>query len=127
MIEAELPILVTGATGLLGNNVVRCLQQNDEKAAVLIRQPPAAAVFEGTRVQRFMGDITSTADLEKAMTKCGGVIHCAGNVHMGWSKAEEQRQTNVIGTRNICALATRMQLKMVHVSHGECARSVTSR
>ncbi len=114
--EAHLPILVTGATGLLGNNVVRCLQQNDEKVAVLVRQQPRAEVFNGIRAQRFLGDITSLPELEKAMSRCSGVIHCAGNVHMGWTKAAEQKQTNEVGTRNVCSLAKRMGLRMVHVS-----------
>lgn len=116
MLEPDLPILVTGATGLLGNNVVRCLQQNNEKVAVYIRKPPPTPVLDGIRAQRFLGDITSLVDLEKAMSKCSGVIHCAGNVHMGFSQAAEQHKTNVVGTRNVCALAHQFQIRMVHVS-----------
>ena len=110
------PILVTGATGLLGNNVARCLVQNDERVAVYIRRAPHEAVFDGVRARRFTGDITSIAALEKALSTCAGVIHCAGNVHIGWQAAQEQQKVNVVGTRNVCSLAHKHNLRMVHVS-----------
>ena len=76
----------------------------------------ACPEYDGVRAQRFTGDITSLADLEKAMSKCAGVIHCAGNVHMGWRQAKAQHKVNVVGTRNVCTLAYQLNMRVVHVS-----------
>ncbi len=43
-------------------------------------------------------------------------MHCAAQVHIGWSQLAEQRGVNVEGTRNVAEAALRHGVRMLHVS-----------
>lgn len=115
-------ILVTGATGFLGTQLVRELLERDSntRLVLLIRPrkgqtagqraetivPPA----ERTRVQVHQGDVTEPncgLDAETIRHLCAGVtrvIHCAATVRFDHS-LEEARRMNVEGTRRMLDLA----------------------
>ncbi len=108
-------ILVTGATGLVGNNVVRMLLDQQRAVRVLVRtaNPPALA---GLNVESAAGDVTDAASLLRACTGVSQVIHCAGHVHLGWSGQDKHRAVNIEGTRNVAVAARTTGARMVHVS-----------
>ncbi len=108
--------LVTGATGLVGNNVVRLLVERGEKVRVLIRQESLPAALEGLQVEVVRGDVCDPASLEPAFQGVDRVIHAAAHVHIGWRRGELQREVNVEGTRNVAAAALKAGARMVHVS-----------
>ncbi len=108
--------LVTGATGLVGNNVVRLLVDRGEKVRVLIRQESLPAALEGLQVEVVRGDVCDPASLEPAFQGVDRVIHAAAHVHIGWRRGELQREVNVEGTRNVAAAALTAGARMVHVS-----------
>jgi dihydroflavonol-4-reductase len=116
--DATSPYLVTGGTGLVGNNVVRALCARGRKVRVLVRgsSPTATRAFAGLEVEPVAGDLDDVAALERAAAGTAGVIHSAALVHCGWWHADEMRRVNVAGTRNVAQAAKRAGVRLVHVS-----------
>ncbi len=108
--------LVTGATGLLGNNVVRALLQRDYPVRILVRQGCDPRPFEGLNVQIARGDICDLDQVHKAMDGVSAVIHCAAWVRIGWTGLDTARAVNVDGTQNVAQAALKFGARMVHVS-----------
>src|SRR3954468_7000164 len=108
--------LVTGATGLVGNNVVRQLLEAGHEVRVLVRPSSDLRGLEGLAVERATGDVSEPSSLTAAMQNVQVVIHAAGFVHLGWSQLDTHRRINVGGTRNMAAAARQAGVRMVHVS-----------
>jgi dihydroflavonol-4-reductase len=110
-------ILVTGATGLVGNNVVRHLVERGQAVRVLARATADPRPLADLRsVEIAPGDLRDPAALEHAMRGVAAVVHAAAHVHIGWTGLETARAVNVEGTRNVAQAALRASAKMVHVS-----------
>ena len=115
-------ILVTGATGFLGVQLVRELLQRKPNAtlALLIRERAGQTVRERadaflpvedrTRVQVYAGDVSQTncglngADYARLSAETTHVIHSAATVRFDHT-LEEARHINVEGTRRILDFA----------------------
>ncbi|MDZ4781303.1 MAG: NAD-dependent epimerase/dehydratase family protein [Planctomycetia bacterium] len=110
------PILVTGATGLVGNNVVRTLLGAGHAVRTLVRVSADSRPLEGLAVEQVTGDVTDAASVAAAVQGCGAVIHAAAEVHIGRTGLERQRRINVEGTRNIADAARKARIRLVHVS-----------
>ena len=110
--------LVTGATGLVGNNVVRQLLARDVGVRALVRQtsPVSDTALAGLAVERVAGELGDEAALERAMQGVSCVVHSAAFVHCGWKHGDEMREINVEGTRRIARAARRAGARLVHVS-----------
>jgi dihydroflavonol-4-reductase len=109
-------ILVTGATGLLGNNVVRLLLEQGEQVRVFTREGSPTRAFEGLNVQFARGDVRDRSAVEQALQGVQAVIHSAGFVHIGWSQIDLHRAINMEGTRHVAEAAQKLQIRMVYVS-----------
>jgi dihydroflavonol-4-reductase len=110
------PILVTGATGLVGNNVVRRLLADGARVRALVRSPQASRPFDGLDVELAQGDITDAASVARACEGVSAVIHSAGHVQIGRTQLDLHRAINVEGTRNVVDAAKAVGAKLVHVS-----------
>lgn len=110
--------LVTGATGLVGNNVVRQLLARDLGVRALVRQtsPVGDTALAGLAVERVAGGLSDEAALERSMDGVSCVVHSAAFVHCGWRHGDEMREINVEGTRRIARAARRAGARLVHVS-----------
>ncbi len=109
-------ILVTGATGLLGNCIVRELLSRGESVRVLCRQRTSRKAIEDLQVEVVDGDLSKDDVIERAVSGCSAVIHSAAMIHIGWQQVAESREVNVEGTRRIVAACKKYQAKLVHVS-----------
>jgi len=108
--------LVTGATGLLGNNVVRLLLDRDQAVRVMVRKNSDPRPLEELNVEVVYGDVREPLEVENAMRDIDVVIHCAAFIHFGWTKFDVSRAVNVEGTRHVAAAARAVGAKMIHVS-----------
>ncbi|MDZ4133439.1 MAG: NAD-dependent epimerase/dehydratase family protein, partial [Dethiobacteria bacterium] len=110
-------ILVTGATGHLGNVLVRELVSAGEKVRVLILPGEALDSLSGLSVQVCEGDVLEQETVMKAMQEVTEVFHLAGIIAIRPGMEEVMRQVNVEGTRNVAeaALGKRVR-RFVHVS-----------
>jgi nucleoside-diphosphate-sugar epimerase len=100
-------LLVSGATGHLGANLVRRLVAEGEHVRVLLRENSDNSSVEGLAVERVFGDLRDTASLLAATKGCIGLYHCAARLSTVGGNEQEIFATNVLGTRNILQAAAR--------------------
>ena len=108
--------LVTGATGLLGNNIVRQLLDRGEDVRVLARQECDPRPLAGLSVDTVTGDVRDADSVKRACSGVDVVIHSAGYVHIGWTRGDVHQQINVEGTRNVAIACREARARLVHVS-----------
>ena len=108
--------LVTGATGLVGNNVTRLLLEQGRQVRVMVRESSDPRGLEGLNVQRVVGDVRDGDAVRQACRGAAQVIHAAAHVHIGWSGLDLQRAINVQGTGHVAQAAREEGIRMVHVS-----------
>lgn len=108
-------ILVTGATGLVGNNVVRMLVERGDQVRVLARNPQDRSL-EGLPLDVVRGDVCDAAAVRDSVRGVDLVIHSAARVHIGWTGLELQQTVNIGGTQNVALAAKDEGIRMVHVS-----------
>ena len=109
-------VLVTGATGLLGNNIVRALVDQQQNVNVLVRASSPQRALEGLPVQQHVGDVCDAQSVQQAMQGADAVIHSAGYVKIGWKDEDQHQRINVDGTENVAQAARQAGIRMVHVS-----------
>lgn len=108
--------LVTGATGLVGNNVVRSLLARGDQVRVLARNTSDSRPLQGLNVEIVRGDLQDPASLSAATDGAQAVIHLAALVHIGWSHSGRVRAVNVEGSRRVALAARDAGARMIHVS-----------
>jgi nucleoside-diphosphate-sugar epimerase len=109
-------ILVTGATGHLGANLVRRLLEDGEPVRVLLREGTATRAVDGLGVERVWGDIRDYAKTLAAVRGCRRVYHCAANVSSAEGRQREIYETNVLGTRHVLRAALESGVSRVAVT-----------
>ena len=68
-------ILVTGATGLLGGQIVRTLRQGGADVRALVRMGSEYYWLNDTGCTYFFGDLRNPTSLRRAVRGCSHVIH----------------------------------------------------
>ena len=94
-------VVVTGATGHIGNVLVRELVSRGNDIRVLIPPLEDAAPLEGLEVEKVEGDILKVDSLAEAFKGADVVYHLAGMVSILPGRSELLHQVNVVGTRNV--------------------------
>lgn len=94
-------ILVTGATGHIGNVLVRGLLERGERVRALIPHGENRLPLEGLEVDVVEGDLLDTSSLFEAFRGVRGVFHLAGLISILPGPDPLVRQVNVEGTRNV--------------------------
>ena len=102
-------ILVTGATGFVGEAVVqRLLVENNSKSVVVAVRKDRQS-WPDRVVPHVMGDLDTTTDWSTALVGISAVVHCAARVHVMADTAanplDEFRRVNVQGTLNLARQA----------------------
>jgi len=98
-------ILVTGATGHIGNVLVRKLVEKGEKVRALIWRDEDITPIQGLDVEKVMGDVLDPISLKAALKGVEKVFHLAGIISIMPGDQSFVRRVNVEGTRNILAAA----------------------
>ncbi|XZE21971.1 NAD-dependent epimerase/dehydratase family protein [Pirellulaceae bacterium SH449] len=114
-------ILVTGATGLLGNNISRLAISQGIHTTTLARSPkshPSLCELKGEHIQADITDDNLASLL--ADTGFDAVIHAAAKIHIGWKNLDESLKVNELGTRRLIEWARRTKTRVVHVSTVNC-------
>jgi dihydroflavonol-4-reductase len=91
-------IVVTGATGHIGANLVRALVERGDKVRVTVREDTRA--IDGLEVERVPADVLDRESLARAFKDARLVYHLAAHVSI-LEDAERLRAVNVDGTRNV--------------------------
>lgn len=94
-------VLVTGASGFIGRELVGQLLQANYRVRILARDPSTlAAVPWKEAVEVVTGDITRDG-LTASCKNVGTVIHCAGFAHSGKGSRQKHDAINRDGTRRL--------------------------
>lgn len=110
-------VLVTGATGLLGSNVVEMLGHSGYEVRVLARKTSNMLGLEGLKPEVAYGDLNDPSSLKKAATNCQAIVHCAANTKQWNTSWKEHIETNLNGTQAVLAAArTNNHQKVIVVS-----------
>jgi dihydroflavonol-4-reductase len=108
-------VVVTGAAGHIGGNLVRGLVARGVRPRVLIRRSRAA--LDGLDVEEASGDVRDAAALERAFAGADVVYHLAGLISLDDRDAATMRAINVEGVRNVVAACLRQGVRrLVHFS-----------
>jgi dihydroflavonol-4-reductase len=111
-------IFITGATGFIGNNLVKRLLQTEHKLYCLSRKTSTASEqLKKMGATIIIGDVTDKASILRGIKECDWIFHLAGLYSYWESNISLFNEINVNGTRNVmeCALETNIS-KVVHVS-----------
>jgi nucleoside-diphosphate-sugar epimerase len=112
-------VFVTGATGLLGSQLVKQLLKQGEKVCALKRKTSDLSLLRGyeNQIEWIEGDVLDIFSLEKGISKCKQVYHAAAVIAFSRAERKYMYQVNVEGTANVvnCCLEAHLE-KLIHVS-----------
>lgn len=101
-------VLVTGASGFLGVNLLWALRAEGFAVRALVRRPPRGPQWAGLDGVEFaIGDIRNVHQVERALEGVTGVLHAAALTRLIPRPRRDAFRVNVDGTRNVCAAALR--------------------
>ena len=108
-------IAVTGASGLLGGNLIRELLARGERVRALIHQDRRA--IAGLDLETVSADLNDLPSLERAFAGADMVYHLASLISISMDSWEAVYRVNVLGTRNVVDACLHSGVKrLVHVS-----------
>jgi dihydroflavonol-4-reductase len=93
--------VVTGATGHLGNVLVRHLRAAGIPTKALVRPSSPLMPIEGLDVEIVRGDVTDPESLRRAFEGADVVFHLAGLISITAGREAQLQHTNVEGTKNV--------------------------
>lgn len=104
-------ILVTGATGHIGNVLCRRLVENGEKVRALVWKGEDTTPIRGLKMEVVQGDVLDSECLKEALKGVKTVFHLAGIISIMPGENPLVRQVNVQGTRNILRAAMEARVR----------------
>lgn len=96
-------ILVTGATGFIGQHVVRALLDDGYQVRALCRGPAEELAREGVEI--FRGDVLDAESVTQAMSGVDKVVHGAGTVSREDADRPYMMKVHITGTRFVVMAA----------------------
>jgi dihydroflavonol-4-reductase len=97
--------LVTGATGVVGANLVREILGRKGRVRALVRQASDTSAIDGIGVEKVYGDILDRQSIKLAARGCDIVFHCAAIFAYSGHSTEEMLATAGDGTENVVRAA----------------------
>ena len=110
-------IAVTGATGHVGNALVRELLNRGYKIRAIIPPEENIASLSDLNVEIYRADIRDLVALKEALTGIEGIFHLAGIISLTTGQSELMHVVNVKGTQNIVDLALELGIKRLVSVH----------
>jgi dihydroflavonol-4-reductase len=104
-------ILVTGATGHIGNVLVRQLIERGENVRALVLPGEDLLPLQGLPLEIVEGDVLEPDSLQRAMQGATLVYHLAGLISIMPGRNQMVRRVNVEGTRNILRAAGKNHIR----------------
>ena len=109
-------VLVTGAEGVPGSNLARCLLENGFTVRVMLDPESDEAELEGLHCEVMPGDILDPESTLNALQGIQAVFHCAHTAAFWPPRAGWIDAVNLGGTRNLLVAMSRAGVEtLVHV------------
>jgi dihydroflavonol-4-reductase len=96
-------VLVTGATGKVGNAVARRLVVRGDEVVALVRDLHKARDLLPAQVELAPGDVTDQAAVREAASGADGVFNCMGIYEQWVRRARVFEEVNAVGALNVIA------------------------
>ena len=103
--------LVTGATGLVGYNVVMALRQRQRRVRALVRSLEKGRRILPADCELVRGDVTDRDSVDRAMAGCRVAYHAAGFPEQWMKNPSIFDRVNVGGTRNMIDAARQQNIR----------------
>jgi len=94
-------ILVTGASGFVGNHVARALIKRGADVRLLVRPTSNLTWLSDIKYEKAVGDLRDRASLEAAAKGCEQAYHVAADYRFDVADPVDTYKSNVDGTRNL--------------------------
>ncbi len=104
-------VVVTWATGHIGNVLVRELLERDEKVRTVIPPFEDITLLEGLDVEKVEADVRDVDSLLRAFRGADVVYHLAGIISILPGKTKLLHQVNVMGTHNVVEACLKSQVR----------------
>lgn len=113
--------IVTGASGFLGNNIIRMLEHDDNaEVRAFVLNGESISSLNNLKCSIYYGDVTKADTLNSVFDGCDGieifVIHCAAVVYIKSKYNSRVYDVNVNGTKNIVDKVLEYNAKLIYVS-----------
>jgi len=110
-------VLITGADGLLGNNLVReLLSRNYEVSVMLLNEQLPTLGLNELPIQRHFGNILDKSAVANAISGHDMVIHAAASTKVYPARDSIIREVNVTGTSHIIEACLKHKVKrLIHI------------
>lgn len=93
------PVLLTGATGFIGQRLQKFLLDDGTAVIAVVRPTSRQRDALRTGVERLLAELTDVDDLVAAISRASAVIYCAGSVR--GRSLEDFREANITGVRSV--------------------------
>ncbi len=114
-------VLVTGASGLLGNQVVRLLLQRNFDVVAMLRTNSNAEILKGLNCTIQRGSLSKYEDIEKALDSCDYVVHAASRTVQDSTSVENYTEANITSTKVLVKACMKSGIKkFILVSSANC-------
>jgi dihydroflavonol-4-reductase len=114
-------VLVTGASGLVGANLVRILLEQGQNVRAQVHEDRRA--LAGLEVETVMADVRDKEALEQAIAGVEVVYHLAGSISLSIDSGQEVNAINGLGTHNVVAACLQCGVRrLVHFSSIDALR-----
>ncbi len=114
-------VVVTGATGHVGNVLVRELLSKGRTVRAVILPSEDTSCLGGLKVEMVEGDVRQVDSLIQAFNGMDVVYHLAGIISILPGKRDLLHQVNVVGTRNVVEACRQTGMRR-HYSQLKCAK-----
>lgn len=101
--------VITGATGHIGNNLVRMLVEEKEEVKVIVRKMDKS--LEGLNIKVLLGDLFDEAFLTSSINQGDILIHLVGLIDIKNKKKEESLKVNYELTKLMYKVASKKGVK----------------
>lgn len=109
-------VFVTGADGLLGNNMVRMLLDKGHEVKVFIQTGKDLGYLSGLNIEASYGDLLNFDEVLNAMKGADVVINAAAVTDTWPNQGSLYWKVNVDGVRNVIAAVQQLDVKrLIHV------------
>ena len=110
---SESIVLVTGATGLIGNGIARALLGRGDRVRALVRNPEGARAILPAGIEIAQGDILEEKSVDTALEGVKLVFHAAGMPEQWQTDESIFDRVNREGTRIVLSAAARAGVRRV--------------